>query len=161
MKQGSGMAKRSFESTGDKKSGGVILNQGEIKELVASAVFSSRLLISTHTSRPFFYFRQHGDSLEGFLGLQHSNTNLRRCASRIMETDYGIEEFFVNQKLAKVFKQFDLEGKYIKITYIGDELTGFGHARKCYQVEKFAVTDREQMSLQSGKPGTRKKRGPK
>ncbi len=152
------MLEKGLESTGGKRSGGVVLNQTEIKDLQASATFSSRLLISTHTSRPFFYFRQHGESLEGFLGPQHSNTNIRRSASRIMQTDYGMEEFFVNQKLAKLFQTYDLEGKYIRITYIGEESIGFGHARKCYQVEKFAVTDREQMSLQSGAPRTRKTR---
>ncbi len=152
------MAKLDLAGTDGKRSGGIILNQGEIKDLRSSATFSSRLLISVHTSRPFFYFRQHGDSLEGFLGLQHNNTNIHRSASRIMQTDYGVEEFFVNQKLAKILKHFDLEGKYIRVTYIGDELTGYGHARKCYQVEKFAVTDRDQMSVQSGAPGTKKKR---
>ncbi len=156
------MAKKAaLENTGGKRSGGVILNQDEINDLQASPVFSSRLLISTHTSRPFFYFRKEGDSLEGFLGPQHNNTNIRRCASRIMETDYGAEEFFVNGKLSALLKKHDLEGKYIRITYIGNEFTGFGHARKCYQVEKFAVTDREQMSLRSGAPGTKTKRGPK
>lgn len=155
------MAKLDLETTGGKRSGGGIVNQDEIKELQASAIFSSRLLISTHTSRPFFYFRHQGDTLEGFLRRQHNNTNIRRSASRLIETDSGIEEFFVNQKLAKLFEKYDLEGKYIKITFIGVEFTGFGHARKCYQVEKFAVTDREQMSLQSGAPGTKTKRGSK
>ncbi len=147
-----------LENGGGKRSGGVVVNQDEIKELQASATFSSRLLISPHTERPFFYFRNEGDSLEGFLGIQHSNTNIRRCASRIIETDSGTEEFFVNAKLAKLFKKYNLEGKYVRITFIGSEYTGFGHARKCYQVEKFAVTDREEMSLQSGAPGTRKTR---
>ena len=155
------MAKTNLEKATPDSSGGVVINQDEIEELQGSPAFSSRLLISTHTSRPFFYFQQHGQSLEGFLGTQHSNTNIRRCASRVIETAHGIEEFFTNQKLAKLFKKYDLEGQHIRITYIGDEFTGYGHARKCYQVEKFAVTDREVMSLQSGAPGTRKTRAKK
>ena len=150
--------KAALEQTGGKRSGGVIVNQDEINDLQASAIFASRLLISTHTSRPFFYFRREGDSLEGFLGLQHNNTNIRRCASRIIETDHGLEEFFVNRQLSALLKKYHLEGQYIRVTFIGSEPTGWGHKRKCYKVEKFPATDREKMSLQSGAPGTRKTR---
>lgn len=143
------------DNGGGKRTGGVVVNQEEIKELQASGAFSSRLMISPRTERPFFYFRYHGESIEGFLGIRHTNTNIRRSASRIIETDHGTEEFFVNQKLAKLIKEYKLEGKYIRITYIGSEFTGFGHARKCYQVEKFAVTDREEKTLQSGAPGSK------
>ena len=155
------MAKNILETATTERSGGVVVNQDEIETLLQSPAFSSRLLISPRTERPFFYFQRHGQSLSGFLGMQHSNTNLRRGRSRIIETDGGIEEFFVNEKLAKVFDKYNLEGEYIEITFIGSEFTGYGHARKCYQVEKFAVTDREKMSLQSGNPGTRKTRGKK
>ncbi len=128
---------------------GVVINQAEIKELKNSPTFSSRLLISDRTYKPFFYFKYHGHALEGFLGPQFTNAGISRQRSRLIKTDSGEEEFFCNAKLAKLFDQFELEGKYIKITYVGDEYTGYGHARKVYQVERFPVTDRTQETHQT------------
>ncbi len=132
--------------------GSLILNKSEVDELRASGAFSSRLLISPRTERPFFYFQYHGDALEGFLGIQHTNTNIRRSASRLIETPDGVQEFFVNQKLAQLFRKYDCEGKYLRITYIGQEFTGFGHARKCYQVELLPVTSREKSTYRTEQP---------
>ena len=158
------MAKNTVEKTDGKRSGGVLVNQAEINELEASPTFSTSsigLLSSPRTMKPFFYFRNIGDSVEGFLGLQHDNRNINRASSRVIETHDDIEEFFVNRQLSAVIRKYKLEGKYVRVTYIGTEPTGWGHARKCYKVEKFPVTDREQMSLQSGTPGTKAKKGSK
>ena len=159
------MAKKAaLEKTDGERSGGVVVNQIEIKKLEASPTFSTSpggLLNSPRTMKPFFYFRDIGDNVEGFLGLQHDNRNINRASSQVIETADGVEEFFVNRQLSAVIRKYKLEGKYVRVTYIGTEPTGFGHARKCYKVEKFAVTDREQMSLQSGAPGTKKKRARK
>ncbi len=155
------MGKPVFEKPLRQPGPGLVLNQVEIDELRRSPAFSSRLLISPRTERPFFYFRHHGDTLEGFLGIAHNNANIRRGVSRVIDTPHGIEEFFVNQKLALLFERYKLEGKYIRITYIGQEFTGFGHARKCYQVEQMPVTSRERKTVRSGTPGesTRATRG--
>ena len=126
-----------------------VLNQDEIKRLRNSDKFSSRLLISPRTGRPYFYFRYHGQQIEGFLGRSYDNAAIHRSKSYILETAHGLEEFFANQRLAKIIEKYALEGKYIRITYIGDERTGFGHARKIYQVEKLAVTDRELIITQT------------
>ena len=158
-KQGPAMAKKAVEKTDGKKSEGVVVNQAEIDELEASPTFSANKLLSAHSMKPFFYFHFMGDSLEGFLGPQHNNRNINRTCSRIIETKTGVEEFFTNRQLAKVIKKYELEGKYVRVTYIGNEPTGWGHKRKCYKVEKFAVTDHEQMSVQSGAPGPRKTKG--
>ena len=149
------MAKKNVEKAATKRSGGVVINQAEIDSLRRSATFSSRLMISPRTERPFFYFRHHGDALEGFLGTSHNNTNIRRGISRIIETPDGTEEFFCNQKLAKAIKDFALEGKYIRIIYIGQEFTGYGHARKCYQLEELPVTSRARQTVKTGKPEKR------
>ncbi len=138
-----------LEKTDKTSRAGVVVNQAEIKDLKNSPAFSSRLLISERTYKPFFYFRYHGHSIEGFLGLQFNNIALRRTRSRQIKTDSGNEEFFCNKKLAKIFNEYELEGKYVRITYIGDEYTGYGHARKIYQVERFPVTDRIQETHQT------------
>ena len=155
------MAKNDLENTDGKRSGGVVVNQDELTKFQGSGTYVSGLLRSTYTERPFFFFRNYGDSVEGVLCLQHNNTNIRRCPSRIMETEDGPVDFFVNRQLSALLKKHDLEGKYIRVTYVAQESTGWGHHRKVYQVEKFAVTDREQMSLRSGAPGTKKKRASK
>lgn len=133
----------------DRENSAICVNQDEIDALQKSPTFSSRLLVSTYIERPFFYFRHHGDSLEGFLGCKHSNASIHRSCSRVIDTATGPEEFFVNQKLARVIDKYELEGKYVRITYIGDEYTGFGHARKVYRVEKFPMTDRERITVQT------------
>ena len=147
------MAKTTLEKRWRTKDQPLVLNQAEIDELHRSPAFSSQLLISPRTERPFYYFKYHGQQLEGFLGHEHTNANIRRAQSRIIETpNDGIQEFFVNKSLARVFDKFQLEGKYIRITYIGQEFTGFGHARKCYQVEQMPVTSRDSGVFNSGKP---------
>lgn len=155
------MPKDELENTTGKRSGGVIVNQDEIDELQASATFSSSLLISTYTERPFFYFRNQGDSVEGVLGLQHCNTNIRRCPSRVIMTKTGPQDFFVNRQLSALLKKRRLEGKYIRVTYIGQERTGWGHRRKCYQVETFTTPESEKITRRTGTPGTKTKRGSK
>lgn len=150
------MTKSTLEKRAGRLAKPLVLNQAEINELQKSGAFSSSLFISPRTERPFFYFKHHGESLEGFLGPQHTNTNIRRSASRIIETETGVEEFFVNQKLAKLFDKFNLEGKYIRITYIGQEFTGYGHARKCYKVEQMPVTDRNKSTFISEVPRAKK-----
>ncbi len=121
-----------------------VVNQTEIDELTSSPSFSSKLLISPRTNRPFFYFRYHGQVLQGFLcDVVFDNSGISRSRSFLIITDAGEkEEFFANQRLAKIIHQERLWGKYIEITYIGDERTGYGHARKIYQVVKVSgVTD--------------------
>jgi len=121
-----------------------IVNQAEITKLTQSEKFSSRLLISPRTGRPFYYFRYHGQTLGGFLmDRVWDNSALNRSRSFCIITDDGTkEEFFANQRLARIIHKENLWGKYIEITYIGDERTGYGHARKIYQVAKIGgITD--------------------
>jgi len=121
-----------------------ILNQAEIDELLISPKFSSKLLISPRTNRAFFYFRFHGQTLSGFLmDRVWDNYGINRSRSFCIITDNGTkEEFFANQRLARIILKNELFGKYVEITYIGDERTGFGHARKIYQVVKVSgITD--------------------
>ena len=138
----------------------VVINQAQIDEIQKKPTFRSRLLISPRTGRPFFYFRYHGQEIEGFLGHSYDCSFFNRGRSFDIDTGGGvIEEFFASRYLQQIFERHALEGKYIKITYIGDEYTGYGHARKVYQVEKFAVTDRNTLHtqtevLKSQKPNT-------
>lgn len=121
-----------------------VVNQAEIEKLAKSPKFRSKLLISPRTNRPYFYFRYHGQVLQGFLGdVVFDNSGIQRSRSFLMITDDGHrEEFFANQRLAKIITHERLWGKYVEITYIGDEYTGYGHARKIYQVVKVSgVTD--------------------
>ncbi len=133
-----------------KKNKSVVVNQDQIDEIQKKPSFRSRLLISPRTGRPFFYFRYHGETLEGFLGHSYDCSYFNRGKSFDIQTDDGtIEEFFAGRYLQQIFERYELEGKYIVITYIGDEYTGFGHARKVYRVEKEAVTDRNALVTQT------------
>jgi len=121
-----------------------VVNQAEIDELLISPKFSSKLLISPRTNRAFFYFRYHGQTLSGFLmDRVWDNYALNRSRSFCIITDDNIkEEFFANQRLAQIIIKKELFGKYVEITYLGDERTGYGHARKIYQVVKVSgMTD--------------------
>ena len=121
----------------------IVINQDQLDEIQKKPSFRSRLLISPRTGRPFFYFRYHGENLQGFLGHSYDCSYFNRGKSFDIQTDDGtIEEFFAGRYLQRIFEKYELEGKYIIITYIGDEYTGYGHARKVYKVEKRAVTDR-------------------
>lgn len=129
-----------------------IINQSHLATVQKSRSYRSKLLQSPRTGKPFFYFRYHGQSLEGFLGTSHDCAFFSRGSSRIIETiDGSTEEFFTGSYLAKLFEANKLEGKHIKITYVGDQLTNFGHARKVYQVEKFPTTDRRILKTQTEK----------
>lgn len=127
-----------------------LVNQDHIRTIQAKRSYRSKLLISPRSGKPFFYFRYHGQELEGFLGRAYDCSFFNRGGSRIVDTIAGgVEEFFTGKYLSQLFEEHELEGKHIKITYIGDELTRYGHARKVYQVEKFATTDRHRKALQT------------
>ena len=154
-------AEQAVEKASSKRSGGVTVNQAEINDLETSPTYSGNLSRSKNTLKPFFYFRNIGDYVEGFLGPRFDNRDIRRASSRLIETDDDIEEFFTNRQLAATIKKHELEGKYVRITFIGTEATGWGHKRKCYKVQKFPVSDREKITTQTGTPGRNKKRGSK
>jgi len=128
------------------------LNADELEKIQKSPKFSSRLLFSPRTHRPYFYFRFHGCSVEGFLGTSYDNRGVNRAKSYMIESPHGWEEFFANQHLQRLIEKHKLEGRYIKITYIGDEYTGWGHARKVYRVELLPVKQREYKAWKTGTP---------
>ena len=125
---------------GDKKDGAAKrfteIKSEKIDKITKSPTFLHRPI--TSEGKEFFYFRKIGDNIQGFLGRRIDNTVINRACSFIIETDHGPEEFFANKLLQQLL--FELNGEYVKIEYIGDQQTQYGHRRKVYRVYKAAGT---------------------
>lgn len=106
------------------------VNPEEIDKLVRKPTFFNQP--TTSTGKEFFYFRKIGDSIEGYLGRSIDNSTINRTKSFVIDTINGLEEFFANRLLQRFLNKLD--GKYVKVVYIGDQKTQFGHRRKVYRV---------------------------
>ena len=82
----------------------------------------------------FHIFKQKGEELAGKI-ISHSITNVRRNSSYAMELDDGtVVEVFANKTLHKQLT--DCFMQRVRIVYVGQEHTNWGHAKKIYRVYK-------------------------
>ena len=114
------------------KAGVLPLNHREIIHLKNTDL--ARQLFYKKIFARLYIFRQHGQALIGRLRPTGGYGGIGQQIYPV-ETQDG-EEVLIpgNKHLQRIFKKYDLVGKWIKIVYVGDKWTHERHKMKIYEV---------------------------
>lgn len=119
--------------------GEIPLNHRELEKLKGNALAQQQLYQKMFAS--FFIFRRHGDELIGRLCPPQTYSGISQKPYPVELQNGQTVLIPGNKHLQRIFKRFDLVGKWLKIKYIGDRWTRSRHKMKIYEVydytEKF------------------------
>ena len=129
-------------------------NEVEIAKIMVDRVVGKRTFEfydkPTRGAR-FHIFKAKGEELTGRV-ISHAIVNIRRNSSYAIENEHGeVVEVFANKSLHKQLGE--CFGQVVRIVYIGQEQTNWGHAKKIYRVYKEDRQTKEQRMRKESQNG--------
>ena len=114
------------------RAGDLPVNHREIDKLQANDL--AKQLAYKKAFQQFFIFRRHGDEVIGRLCQAQGYTGFAQKPYPIELQNGATILIPGNRHLQRIFKKFDLVGKWIRIVYMGDKWLRSRHKMKIYQV---------------------------